>query len=135
MIGWVITFLILAGIAITGGIGWSKLKKEHQEAKSLPIQSLDFNELQDGVFHGAYQGGMFKWRANECQLTVKSGRVTDIQLIGSQDPGTKNTQHQMLYDRIMDAQSLQVDTISGATLTSKAYLKAVEDALVHSLGK
>jgi len=35
----------------------------------------------------------------------------------------------VLYDRVVQAQSLQVDTISGSTLTSKAYLKAVEDAL------
>jgi uncharacterized protein with FMN-binding domain len=33
---------------------------------------------------------------------------------------------------VIDAQSLQVDTISGATLTSKAYLKAVENALLKA---
>ena len=47
------------------------------------------------------------------------------------DPETaaKNMQASELYDRVMAAQSLQVDTITSATLTSKAYLKAVEDAL------
>jgi len=33
-----------------------------------------------------------------------------------------------LYNRVINAQSLQVDTISGATITSKAYLKAVADS-------
>jgi uncharacterized protein with FMN-binding domain len=73
---------------------------------------------------------MNKWRANECQVSVSSGRVTGIQLMASKDPGGKNTQTQALYDRVIQAQSLQVDTISGATLTSKAYLQAVENALV-----
>jgi uncharacterized protein with FMN-binding domain len=36
----------------------------------------------------------------------------------------------MLYDRVIQAQSLQVDTLSGATLTSKAWLQAVENALI-----
>jgi uncharacterized protein with FMN-binding domain len=63
---------------------------------------------------------------------VSSGRVTDIQLVGSSDPGSKNTQHEALYDRVIEAQSLQVDTISGATLTSKAYLQAVENALIQA---
>jgi uncharacterized protein with FMN-binding domain len=58
--------------------------------------------------------------------------VTGIQLAVSQDPGGKNTQHVELYDRVIQAQSLQVDTISSATLTSKAYLKAVENALVQA---
>jgi uncharacterized protein with FMN-binding domain len=38
----------------------------------------------------------------------------------------------MLYSRVIAQQSLQVDTISGATLTSKAYLQAVENALVQA---
>ena len=60
------------------------------------------------------------------------GKVTDIQLVGSKDPGSKNTQHKELYDRVIKAQSLQVDTITSATLTSKAWLQAVENALLQA---
>jgi uncharacterized protein with FMN-binding domain len=49
-----------------------------------------------------------------------------------EDPAAKNTDHETLYDRVIQAQSLQVDTISGATLTSKAYLQAVENALIQA---
>ena len=130
MIGWVIALGVVAALAAAGGIGWSRLMKEHQEARSLPLNAVDFSKLKDGVYHGAYAGGMYKWRANECDVTVTNGKVTDIQLVGSVDPGGKNTQHQALYDRVIQAQSLQVDTISSATLTSKAYLQAVENALI-----
>jgi len=132
MIGWIIAFVIVAGLGIGGGIGWSKLSKEHQEARSLLLDAVDFSKLNDGVYHGAYAGGMYKWRANECDVTVADGKVTGIQLAVSQDPGGKNTQHEALYDRVIQAQSLQVDTISGATLTSKAYLQAIENALVQA---
>ena len=124
-----IALAVVAVVGVAGAIGWSRLSKEHKEARSLPLQDVDFATLKDGTYHGAYGGGMYKWRANECQVTVSSGRVTDIQLVGSKDPGGKNTQHQVLYERVIAAQSVQVDTISGATLTSRAYLKAVEDAL------
>lgn len=133
MIGWVITFTVVAGLGIAGGIGWSKLMKEHREVRGLPLNAVDFSKLNDGTYHGAYAGGMYQWRANECQVSVSSGKVADIQLVASKDPGGKNTQHQTLYDRVVQAQSLQVDTISGATLTSKAYLQAVENALVQAL--
>jgi uncharacterized protein with FMN-binding domain len=132
MIGWLIALAIVAALGVAGGIGWSNLSKEHREARSLPLNAVNFSKLNDGTYHGAYAGGMYKWRANECQVTVSSGQVTDIQLVGSKDPGGKNTQHQALYDRVIQAQSLQVDTISGATLTSKAYLQAVENALIQA---
>jgi uncharacterized protein with FMN-binding domain len=132
MVGWIIAITIIGGLGIAGGIGWSKLMKEHQEARNLPLLALDFKKLKDGTFHGVYAGGMYKWRKNECDVTVDSGEVTGIQLTASQDPGGKNTQHTELYDRVIKSQSLQVDTISMATLTSKAYLKAVENALVQA---
>ncbi len=132
MIGWLIGLTVLAGLGIAGGVGWSKLMKEHHEARSLPLKEMDFGKLSDGMYHGAYAGGMYKWRANECDVTVESGKVKGIQLAVSQDPGGKNTQHVELFRRVIEAQSLQVDTISGATLTSKAYLKAVENALLQA---
>jgi uncharacterized protein with FMN-binding domain len=135
MNGWVIALIVVAVLGAAGWIGWSRLAREHREARSLPLNAVDFSKLEDGTYHGAYAGGMYKWRANECQVTVSSGQVTDIQLVGSQDPGGKNTQHQELYDRVIQAQSLQVDTISSATLTSKAYLQAVENALIQAQHK
>jgi len=120
-------------VAIGAAIGWSFLAREHREARSLPLNAVNFDKLKkDGVYHGLYEGGMYGWRYNECDVTVASGRVTAIRLAGSNDPGGGNTDHEMLYDRVIEAQSLQVDTISGATLTSKAYLQCVENALLQA---
>ena len=132
MMGWIIAFIVVVVLGIAGSIGWSKLSGEHQEARSLPLNAVDFNKLNDGTYRGAYAGGMYKWRANECQVTVANGKVAGIELTGSVDPGAENTGYQPLYDRVIQAQSLQVDTISGATLTSKAYLQAVENALLQA---
>lgn len=129
--GCALAILIVVVLAAIGGaIGWSFLAKEHREARSLPLNAVDFDRLKDdGVYHGVYTGGMYGWRYNECDVTVKDGKVTDIRLAGSQDPGSENTDSKMLYDRVIAAQSLQVDTISGATLTSKGWLQCIENAL------
>ena len=132
MIGWAIGLGVVALLGAAGAFGWSRLMKEHAEARSLPLDRVDFGRLDDGTYHGAYAGGMYRWRANECDVTVAGGRVAGIQLAGSRDPGAKNTGHEALYERVIEAQSLQVDTISGATLTSKAYLQAVENALIQA---
>jgi uncharacterized protein with FMN-binding domain len=133
--GWIITLIIIAILGVGGAIGWSCISKEHNEAKNLPLNAVDFSKLNDGTYIGEYEGGMYKWRSNKVQVIVTSGKVKDIKLLRSSDPGAKNTDQASLYDRVIEAQSLQVDTISGATLTSKAYLKSVEDALIKAQKK
>jgi uncharacterized protein with FMN-binding domain len=131
LIALLILLVILVTLAVGGAIACTTISREHREVRSLPLDAVDFDRLKnDGVYHGVYEGGMYGWRANECDVTVTNGRVTGIQLVGSKDPGGGNTDSGMLYDRVIEAQSLQVDTISGATLTSKAYLQCVENALL-----
>lgn len=132
MNGWLIALIVVIVLGIGVGIGWSFLAKEHREAGGLPLNAVDFGRLNDGIYHGVYEGGMYKWRVNECDVMVTNGKVTDIKRTASKDPGGENTDYNMLYDRVIEAQSLQVDTISGATLTSKAYLQAVENALIRA---
>lgn len=132
----IVLLILVAVLAIGGAIGWSFLAREHREARSLPLNAVEFDKLKDdGVYHGVYEGGMYGWRYNECDVTLKDGKVAAIQLVGSKDPGRENTTVQPLYDRVIQAQSLQVDTISGATLTSKAYLQCIENALLQAQRK
>lgn len=120
-------------LAAAAGIGWVLLDKEHREAASLPLNGVDFGRLQDGVYAGEYAGGMYQWRENQCQVTVVGGKMTEIELLGSrEDPDGDSTYQATLYERAIAAQSLQVDVISGATLTSKAYLQCVENALLQA---
>jgi uncharacterized protein with FMN-binding domain len=128
----IVPFVVVMATAGGGGIGWSMLAREHREAASLPLNAVDFARLRDGAYHGVYEGGMYTWRANECDVTVSEGRVTEIRLGDSKDPGAENADAGMLYERVIEAQSLKVDTISGATLTSKGWLQCVENALVQA---
>jgi uncharacterized protein with FMN-binding domain len=125
--------ILVIVLAVGGGIGWALISREHEEAASLPLNAVNFTRLNDGVYHGAYAGGMYKWRTNECDVTVTNGQVTHIQLVNDVNKADgENKDLEMLYDRVINAQSLHVDLISGATLTSKAYLQAVENALVQA---
>lgn len=122
----------IAGLVLGGGILFTA--GERREAKNLPIAVVDFNNLNDGTYVGEYEGGMYKWRANKTEVTVSSGKVTDIKILEHKE-NRKPEFTNKLYDRVIEAQSLQVDTVSGATLTSKAYLKSVENALKQAQKK
>jgi uncharacterized protein with FMN-binding domain len=121
----VLVVVSVAALAITEG--------ERREGRDLPIAGVDFSSLPDGTHHGSYEGGRYGWRANEVDVTVSGGKVTQIEVVKSASAPVPNVTDP-LFARVVAAQSLQVDTISGATITSKAFLKSVEDALTSGSG-
>jgi uncharacterized protein with FMN-binding domain len=122
----------LAVLAAAGGLGWFYISREHREAANLPLNAIDFSSLNGGTYQGEVEGGMYKWRTNACEVIVSNGQVMDINLISSKDTEQLDGQLEMLYDRVIESQSLQADTVSGATLTSNSYLQAIENALVNA---
>lgn len=122
-----VSILVILVVVVIGG-GLLFTAGERQEARNLPIGVVNFNKLHDGTYLGNYEGGMYKWRANKVQVSISSSKVTDIQLL-EQTEKRPSTFTDELFGRVIQSQSLQVDTISGATLSSKAYLKAIEHAL------
>lgn len=128
MTGWIIAIVIVAGVGLAGASGIAKLQKEHKEAKNLPLNSINFNRLKDGTYIGEYEGGMYQWRTNRIQVIVTGGKVSDIKVLEHKENQSAEFLDK-LFGRVINSQSLQVDAISGATLTSKAYLQGVENAL------
>ena len=59
---------------------------------------------------------------------MKNHRITQleaVEAIGAADDAFS----QRLFDAVIAAQDTRIDTVSGATVTTKAYLKAIENAL------
>ena len=131
--GWIITLIIVVVVGVGGAIGWQYIAREHKEAMGLPLDAVDFSRLSDGVYTGEYAGGMYAWRTNKVEVTVTDGKVAGITLLDSKfgDDSAKLTEP--LYTQVMDRQTLQVDAVSGSTLTSKAALQAVENALLQAV--
>ncbi len=121
--------LLLLSLLNTGCVN---VIKEHQDARSVSFTADSFSFSRDGVFRGTYNGGLYQWRKATVEIRVQSGRLVNIELVETCDPGGENTNHHLLFDRVVNAQSLDVDSIAGATLTSLAYLKAVESAIIQS---
>jgi len=131
MTGWIIAAVIVASIGIGGAFGWSKLSKEHNEIRNLSLNKVDFGALKDGSYTGTFEGGMYRWRQNTIRVTVESGAVVTIEVLEHKENRSKQFTDQ-LFNRVIDNQTLQVDVVSGATITSKAYLQGIENALIQS---
>ncbi len=96
--------------------------------KSQPVLAgVTAGELADGVYEGGYDGG--RW-TNRVKVTVAGGKIGDIVLaqdVMFTDPKVSAE----LFERVLAAQSTRVDQVAGATVTSKAYLKSIENALTN----
>jgi uncharacterized protein with FMN-binding domain len=130
-------FIILILTITTFLFACEKSELEHEEALHITLSVIDFNKLTKGEYQGYYAGGMYGWRENECKIQVDSiskdsSRVIKIELIRSVENRPQSFFDE-LYNRVIEKQSLQIDAVSGATLSSKAHLKAIENALLKSL--
>ena len=96
------------------------------DAKSQPaLTGVTAQGLKDGVYEGNYDGG--RW-TNGVKVTVTGEKIGNIVLV--QDVMFSDAKvSSELFQRVIAAQSTQVDTVAGATVTSKAYLKSIENAL------
>jgi len=97
------------------------------------IEDIDFSEVAGGVYtgsHSALQGNTELVYA-EVSVLVEQPEVTDIVLIDHRCG--RGVQAEAVIDYVLAAQSLMVDTVTGATVSSNAILNAIEDALRQGL--
>jgi uncharacterized protein with FMN-binding domain len=85
---------------------------------------------------GQYTGQDFQNQFGDTQVkvTISGGRITDVQAV--QLPYDRQRSAEIsqyaapqLHDEVLQAQSAQIDSLSGATYTSDAYAQSVQSAL------
>lgn len=81
--------------------------------------------LADGTYEGGHDGG--RW-TNRVQVTVSGEKITDIAILQNVMFPLEKVPTE-LFQRVIDTQTTNVDVVASATVTSKAYLKSIENAL------
>lgn len=94
---------------------------------AFPTYAASFNA---GMYTGVGQGNGGDVTV---QVTFDANKITDIQVVNhNETPGISDNAIAQLPQAIIDAQSLKVDAISGATKTSNAIIDAVKDCVVQA---
>ena len=93
--------------------------------RRMPINHVDLSQVKDGDYSGDYAYGGFNY---EVKVSVANHQIKGIAIIKN-----RTTSHAKMAEgvvkRILEQQENDVDAVSGATTTSKALLKATENAL------
>lgn len=93
---------------------------------STTINNIDLSKVKDGVYSSSYVNFLIRV---DLKVTVKNHKITDIKII-KQSCG-KGYEATDTVTKVLKAQSLKVDTVTGATGSSMAILKAIEQALTQ----
>ncbi|OJF94627.1 FMN-binding protein [Alkalibacterium sp. 20] len=93
--------------------------------RDIPLEGGSAAELEDGRYQGEYEGG--RW-SNKVEVVVENGEITDIIIIEDMLFRTAAFSQEII-ENVLENQQTDTDVVTGSTVTSRAYLKAIENAL------
>lgn len=102
------------------------VKESKNEKSSITVNSVNF---KDGIFKGEGEG--FNGKTNVL-VEVQNGKIKRVDVLSSGDDESYLNEAKNLIPTIIEKQSLNVDSISGATFSSKGIISAVENALKNA---
>lgn len=119
--------------ALTGEKDKTVTGKSKQESTSESDSSLveiaavqDASAYKDGTYYGTGKGfaGTMK-----VKVDIAGGKIASISIVSTKDGDSYVKSASSLLDTIVEKQSTNVDTVSGATFSSRGIIAAVKSAL------
>lgn len=117
----------LTGEKDSGTTGQSQSGSGAAAGSSTSVQAVeDPSAYKDGTYYGTGSGfgGTLK-----VKVEISGGKITSIQIMENQDGSEYISKASALINTIIQNQSTNVDTVSGATYSSVGIIQAVRNAL------
>ncbi len=119
------TAILLLLMGLIFGAAYLKSVADYQRAvKETTFGNIDISCVPDGNYVGEYDVDFVYAKV---EVTVHNGAITNINILEHKNGRGKPAE--VVVDRIMEEQKIEVDAVSGATNSSIVLKKAVENAL------
>lgn len=121
---YLIVFAIIVILTAIGAYFVIQISDNLDYISEIPIQEVDLSTIEDGEYIGEYE--VFPISVI-VEVEVLNHQIVNITVI-KHNNGQGEEAESIIID-VIDYQSVQVDSISGATYSSKVILLAIKDAL------
>lgn len=121
----ILLVILIAVVAVKVIAG--NMESNLEALKSAEITPVDLELTEDGTYFGSYSVLPISVEVN---VTIKDHAISNIELIKHTNGQGKPAE--AILETVLEAQTLQVDSVSGATYSSKVILMAIENALIES---
>ena len=113
-----LAMILVMFILVTNGLS---------EGANVQIHGIDLTNVADGDYTGEYD---FKRWSETAIVSVRNGEIVEIHADEKNMPDIFSDYniYEEIIDRVIAAQNTTVDAVSGATVSSKALIKAIENA-------
>lgn len=119
LLGIVLVIFLLAGI----GFGFFMMNGQSKVLIDVP-EGIDLSQVPDGVYSGSYDG--YRWK-NTLSITVSNHQIVSIEIMDDITIEVADVTND-LFNRVIQENNTLVDVVAGATISSHAYLHAIEAA-------
>jgi len=126
--GCLIAIIIIFVIIVALGIIILFMSKSLKSYDKFDFSGLDLSKVEDGTYTGSEDGGLVKVTVD---VSIKDHIIKDITIV-KHDCG-KGKPAEVIVDDIVEKNSLEVDAISGATLSSNVIKVAIYNALIEGV--
>jgi len=116
---------VFLGVMVIGFGFMLFLGKDLGSTTNLEVTPVNLSTLMDGDYEGHFDHGRF---TNTVVVTIKDHKIVDIRFTKLVDFDWPEVR-EALIEAVIQKQNIDIDTITEATATSKAYLKSIEKAL------
>jgi uncharacterized protein with FMN-binding domain len=96
--------------------------------RALDIGGVDLSRIDDGTYTGRYSHGRWGYTV---EVTVADHRIENVEITECTKADIYVELNAKLVSYVVGKQTLEYDAVGGASISSKAFLKAVENALAH----
>jgi uncharacterized protein with FMN-binding domain len=122
-----VVLIAVAGVVIAAKTALNKMESNLEGLVQLDVMDVDLKLISDGTYTGEYSAVPVSAKVD---VTIKDHRITNIDLL--EHNNGQGAGAEVIPSIVVEKQTMQIDTISGATYSSKVILKAIEDALISA---
>lgn len=106
-------------------IAWQIVMKQMvRRVNNITFNTIDLSTVSDGDYTGEYTISPVYAKV---KVSVKDRQLTNIEILRHNNG--LGSAAETIVNIVIKSQSLEVDTVSGATISSKCILKAIENAV------